>query len=80
MLSQIDVQNEMSYPGLKPSCSALFDINQVSNNSPVELDNDMVKDEDTLDENVIRAMSCHKKHQEDDICLRFASNQRISFA
>ena len=46
MLTQVDAQNDMSYPGMKSSCSALFDINQVSNNSPVCLENEIAKNDD----------------------------------
>jgi hypothetical protein len=80
MLTQVDAQNDLSYPGMKSSCSAMFDINQVSNNSPVCLENEIVKDDDIGEGQFIQSISCQKKNPEDDIGLRFDSHNRRSFA
>lgn len=79
MLSQIDIPNEMSYPGIKSSCSALFDINQVSNNFSQDLESEGEKNDEILDGKFDQRLACSKKNAEDDIGLRVDSHQRRSF-
>jgi hypothetical protein len=78
-LSQIELQNEMSYPGQNHS-SGLFDINQVSSNYPHDLDSDVGKHDEAFDDNFVQGLSCAKKHPEDDVGLRVDSHKRRSFA
>ena len=74
MLSQIDIPNEMSYPGLKSSCSALFDINQVSNNFSQDLESEGGKNDEHLDGKFDQRLACTKMNRDDDIGLRVDSH------
>jgi hypothetical protein len=80
MLSQIDMPNEMSYTGYKPSCPALFNINQVSNNCPLELESEAGKHDDDTEGNFDEGLAHSKKHPEDDIGMRVNTHNRRSFA
>jgi hypothetical protein len=62
ILSQIEHPNEMSYQGIKSSCSALFDINQVSDNSRNDVDTQGAKDDETMDNKFTQGISSSKKY------------------
>jgi hypothetical protein len=79
LLSQIEIPNEMSYPGQKHS-SNLFSINQVSSNYPHDLDSDVGKHDEAFEDNFVQGLACAKKHPEEDVGLRVDSHKRRSFA
>jgi len=80
MMSQIESPNEMSYPGMKQSCSDLFNINQVSDNSHIDNDTIQGDDDEMPENNFSQDLVGSKKHPEDDIGLRVDSHKRRSFA
>lgn len=80
MLSQMEPHNEMSYPGMRSSVPALFDINQVSSNSNPETETEACKLSQDEEAEFEKGLVSTKKLHEEDVGLRIDSTMRRSFA